>query len=122
MIYLLLSSVCICILAGISVRFVWNSDWDALFVSVSTLFLGITFIAGLIGLCATMVMGVAYQGADVKAKLINREYGTDYTRDEIFYASDSINIIRELDRKRIEINGDIRRQRDPQRDLPNARK
>lgn len=56
-------------------------------------------------------------GAQQKANIINREYGTNYTQAEVFYASSVINTIRELDRRRIEINGDIRRQRDPQRDL-----
>lgn len=55
--------------------------------------------------------------AQQKANIINREYGTNYTQAEVFYASSVINTIRELDRRRIEINGDIRRQRDPQRDL-----
>lgn len=53
----------------------------------------------------------------VRADILNREYGTNYTQEEIFYGSDVIDTIRELDRTRIEVNGDIRRERDPQRNL-----
>lgn len=49
--------------------------------------------------------------APYKAAVINREYGTNYTREEIFWANSSIEIIRELDRKRIEVNGDVMRER-----------
>lgn len=58
--------------------------------------------------------------AEQKAIILNREYGTSYSQTELFFASDVINTVRELDRKRIEINGDIRRQRDPERNLPRA--
>lgn len=74
--------------------------------------------ASAIGCVVVMGLALEYKGAAVKAGVLNREYGTDYTRDEVFYASSVIDTIRELDRKRIEINGDLRRQRDPQRDIP----
>lgn len=45
--------------------------------------------------------------AEHRAEIINREYGTSYTREEVFYASDVIETVRQLDRKRVEINGDI---------------
>jgi hypothetical protein len=50
-----------------------------------------------------------WQAAEYRVKIINREYGTSYTREEVFYAHDVIDTIRELDRKRVEINGDIMR-------------
>lgn len=74
-------------------------------------------IAGLIGCVVFAFISLQYTGAQHKADIINREYGTNYTQAEIFYASDVINIVRELDRRRYEINGDFRRQRDPQRNL-----
>ncbi len=61
-------------------------------------------IFGLIGLSITAWSWVQ---SDYKAQIINREYGTDYTREEVFFAADVIDTVRELDRKRIEINGDI---------------
>lgn len=75
-------------------------------------------IGGLVGMVALAALSLEYTGATYKAAIINREYGTEYTQQEVFYASDVINIVRELDRRRIEINGDIRRQRDPERNLP----
>ena len=73
-------------------------------------------IAGVLG-CAASLLGLAilafggleWVGAKHKAGIINREYGTQYTQAEVFYASSVIDTVRELDRKRYEINGDIRR-------------
>ena len=50
-----------------------------------------------------------YQAADYKAQIINREYGTSYTQDEVFWAEDVIDTIREIDRTRIEVNGNLLR-------------
>ena len=49
----------------------------------------------------------AYNAAQHKANIINREYGKNYTREDIFYADSVIDTIRELDRQRMEINGNI---------------
>lgn len=74
-------------------------------------------IAGVIGVFLGIACGIAaiayailawsWFAADYKAKIINREYNTNYTQEEIFYASDVIETIRQLDRKRIELNGDL---------------
>ena len=52
----------------------------------------------------------SYFSSKYKADIINREYGTSYTQAEVFYASDVINTVRELNRSRIEakihIDGD----------------
>ena len=45
--------------------------------------------------------------AEMKASIINREYGTTYTQEEVFWASDVIDTIREIDRTRVELNGDL---------------
>lgn len=73
---------------------------------------------GLLLVLAGGVTGIVYAfsawswfAADYKTAIINREYGTNYTREEIFWASDSIETIRELDRKRIEVNGDVMRDK-----------
>lgn len=64
------------------------------------LFAGIGFVA--------LAMNIrAWVGSEYKAAIINREYKTNYTREEIFFASDVIDTIRELDRKRIELNGNL---------------
>ena len=77
---------------------------------------GIAFFAGVCLAIATAFTGVAYvwQGwnwiaAEQKANIINREYGTNYTRKEVYFASDVIDTVRQLDRKRIEVNGDLMR-------------
>lgn len=60
------------------------------------------------------VAGWGYVGAEYKADIVNREYGTDYTQQEIFFAGSVIDTIRELDRQRVEVNGDLfREQADP---------
>ena len=63
----------------------------------------VAFIAFL----AISMCGWSWQSSKYRADIINREYNTQYTQQEIFYASDVIDTIRELDRKRIELNGDL---------------
>lgn len=60
--------------------------------------------AGLIAYCALVF---DYMSSEHKARIMNREYGTHYTQEEVFYASSVIDTVRELDRKRFEVNGDI---------------
>lgn len=81
---------------------------------------GLHFSAGALGLllavaagiCAItyMFVGWAWLSAEHKATIINREYGTAYTQEEIFYAESVIDTIRQLDRKRYEVNGDLFRE------------
>ena len=62
---------------------------------------------GLVGLFGYLFCAFHYFAAEYKMNIINREYGTQYTQLEVFYASDVIDTIRELDRTRIEANGDV---------------
>ena len=66
--------------------------------------------AGLAGVCYAFTIW-SWVASDSKANIINREYGTSYTREEVFYASDVIDTIRQLDRKRVEVNGDLFREK-----------
>lgn len=76
-----------------------------------------SFVAGLVGVILALGTGVtaicysftvwSWFASEYKASIINREYGTNYSREEVFFASDVIDTIRELDRKRIEVNGDL---------------
>ena len=62
---------------------------------------------GFVGLVIYAILVLSYVGAEHKANILNKEYGTNYTQTEVFYASSVIDTIRELDRKRIELNGDL---------------
>ena len=53
------------------------------------------------------VMGYSWFAAEYKAGIINREYNTNYTQAEVFYASDVIETVRQLSRNRYEINGNL---------------
>ncbi len=80
----------------------------------STFFEFIGVVLGVISVVAflvSMVCGVFYYGAGYKAEIINREYGTSYTREEVFYAGDVIDTIRQLQRQRIEVNGDLLKEK-----------
>ncbi len=52
-------------------------------------------------------MAFFYKAASVKVNIINREYGTSYTADEIFYGSGVIDTIRQLNRSRSESKIDL---------------
>ena len=64
-------------------------------------------LAGLISIICMFFMWYLYRSAEYKAVIINKEYGTEYTQDDVFYAEDVIDDIQEIKRTRIEINGDI---------------
>ena len=66
-----------------------------------------SLIVGIIVWITVACLGYSWVSSSYKAEILNREYKTNYTREEIFYASDVIDEIRKLDRKRIEVNGDL---------------
>ena len=69
---------------------------------------GITgLVIGIGLLCVYVFAAFTYFAAGYKKDIINREYKTDYTQEEVFYASDVIETVRELNRSRVEINGDL---------------
>ncbi len=80
-------------------------------VKVKVSFISEVAIFALFAVCTAIVLyaGFSYKyiAADYKANIINREYNTSYTQEEVFFASDVIETIREINRKRVEINGDI---------------
>lgn len=63
-----------------------------------------------IGSIFYLVLGYEWVAAGHKVELINREYRTNYTQAEVFYASDVIDIIRDIKRHRVEVNGDLGRE------------
>ncbi len=70
------------------------------------------FVAS-IGLIIWSVCAGQWFGAEHKARIINETFGTHYTQAEVFWAEDVIDEVRELKRKRIELNGDLFRDEKP---------
>lgn len=109
MLYILAGLFCGAVCA-IALLYMANKNWDKWYY----------FPAGMAGvflLIATGIasfvfcgMGLQWFSAKYKTEILNREYGTNYTHEEIFWASSVVDTIRELDRKRFEVNGDFRRQ------------
>jgi hypothetical protein len=79
-------------------------EWHNLIATITSAVLG---IASTIALIVIICFAWGWESSKYQAEIINREYRTEYSQAEIFYASNVINTIRELDRKRIEINGDL---------------
>ena len=48
-----------------------------------------------------------WYSAEYQAKIINSEYGTNYTREDVLYASNVIDTIQQINRNRVEINGNV---------------
>lgn len=48
-----------------------------------------------------------YVAAGHKADMINAEFGTSYSREQVFFAESVIEEIRQIQRQRIELNGDL---------------
>lgn len=91
---------------------VWASqdcEWYNIIAAIMAVVLGFATGVTIIYFCFTVW---DWNASAYKANIINREYNTEYSREEIFYASDVIETIRELDRKRIEINGNIMRDKE----------
>lgn len=91
---------------------IWASqdcEWYNIIAALMAVLLGIATGVTIICFCFTVW---SWNASEYKARIVNREYGTEYTREEIFYGSDVIETIRELDRKRIEINGNIMRDKE----------
>lgn len=74
-------------------------------------FTGLVGAGGLVAcLFALIVYCFAAWGwfaSEYKAEILNAEYGTNYSAKQVFFASDVIDTVRELDRKRVEVNGDL---------------
>lgn len=54
-----------------------------------------------------IILGFAWFSAEYEVNIVNREYGTNYTQEEMFWAANVINTVRELKRDRIEVNGNL---------------
>ena len=68
---------------------------------------GLSAIICIISLFVCLLCGYEWIASGYQANIINKEYGTDYSREEIFYGSNVIDKIQEIKRQRIEINGNL---------------
>ena len=106
MVWIIIAAVGAVIGFGILMYRAFEECWEGLgLLSV----LGI--ITASIVLVVAAIVGFSSFGAEYKAKIVNTEYGTNYTADEIFWASDVIDKIQQIRRQRIEINGDLFRDK-----------
>ena len=72
------------------------------------------WLISIVGLCGVGFTALTFsftiwnfKASSYKAVVINREFGTKYTAQEIYYASDVLETIKQMNRQRLEVNGDI---------------
>ena len=105
MISILIALIVLAILAGVLLIISANGE------SFFCFFIGaIAAMLATTGLISYAFSGWNYMAAEYKADIINREYGTNYTQAEVYWAADVIDTVRELDRRRVELNGDLFRE------------
>ena len=104
--------LCLIALLGITALGIWsvNFNGERLLIYVISL---VALTLGSFGLIIYAIVIPFYVGAEYKAGIINREFGTSYTQEEIFYASDVIETIRKIKRIRSEseLNISIKEQK-----------
>ena len=106
----ILAGIVLAIICSVALWFYSESGYGLrhtiAFIAAACIGMGAGFASVAYAFAVSNWIGSAY-----KADIVNREYKTDYTREEIFWASDVIETIRELDRKRVEVNGDVMRDK-----------
>ena len=88
-------------IAGFAIGHEIDTWWEVLCVVVGV----IAITAALFGAIFLCFYGFNWKSAAVKAEIINKEYKTNYTQEQVFYASDVIGTIRQIQRTRFEIQG-----------------
>jgi|GEM_PF-5268839 len=86
-----------------------NESYDGTGTAAAMAGMLLSLAAG-VAAVAYVFMGWSWIASESKARIVNREYNTSYTREEVFYASDVIETIREINRTRVEVNGDLMRE------------
>jgi len=81
-----------------------DNDMLQMVGGVSLILSGLALLTYLIFLCF-------YVGAGYKADMLNREFGTEYTQQEVFWAGGTIEEVRQMKRSRYEIYGDLLRDK-----------
>ena len=63
----------------------------------------VSAVIGTLLIIVMLLVNMTWYRADVKRKILNDTYGTTYTTEQVFFASDVLEVIREIQRKRIEL-------------------
>jgi len=109
MIYFLIAIVCLAVVSVALIKYSLDGrDFDELAAFFGIIFAIVTATFAV----AYCVVGYNWLAAGAKTTILNREYGTSYTQQEVFYAADVINAIREVQRTRIELNGNLLQDKD----------
>ena len=86
-----------------------------LFIFLDRFINGIAIFASVIAifiLCVYLVLLFPWIASEHKVKIINKEYGTTYTQEEVFFAFDVIKTIQQLKRERRELNGNLLKEKE----------
>jgi uncharacterized membrane protein len=70
---------------------------------------GLLIAIAIIMLCLIPLYAYNYESAKHQANIINREYGTNYSTEEVLHAIKVIDTVKHLNRTRVELNGDLLR-------------
>jgi hypothetical protein len=103
MLGLIVGTVC-CTILSIVLLNLSLEKFDSIFLFMLAFIVALTAAAGSMFLA---IKGYDYVAAKHKAEIINSEYGTDYTKEQVFYAEDVIDTMRQIQRNRVEINGNL---------------
>lgn len=95
---------------GVNTLTLSGDSGSVLVAGLGALLGGSLVVASAISFLVYILLSFDYVASEHKAKILNEEYGTSYTQQEVFFASSVIDTVRELDRKRIEVNGDLMKQ------------
>jgi len=94
------------VLCGVAYKCLDSMNGAAFFVG---------FLSSIAALCGGAFLALCSWGwiaSEHEARLINQQLGTSYTREDLFFASGYIDEVREMHRKRIELNGDLMQDKD----------
>lgn len=102
--------VAIVVASAMAWLLIWKfGDGYSGWATLTTMAGGVLAIAAGIASVTYAFAAWSWFASEYQANIINREYGTNYTREEVFWASSVIDTVRELDRKRVEVNGNVMR-------------
>ena len=89
---------------GIGVFLAWIAQrYEELGVALCGAGATIAFVIALIMLVIIPIYAFEYEKATYQAKVLNREYETEYTIEEVMYAKNVIETVQYLNRSRLEI-------------------